>query len=198
MLAGYTDFAGSHDFLTVRLNQDGSLDGSFFDSGGGTFISFGSNKQDEANALVLQPDGRIVTAGFSNDGVTSDFTLLRQNPDGTLDGSFGFGGGLLTSFGPGSISETRGLVLQPDGKLVEAGTALAEGDIDFALVRHNSDGSLDLRFRWGYSYPPESRKRGFYLRAGGTDRRQSGGGRYLHHPQRPESPWYLQLRRGAI
>jgi len=158
VVAGFTDFGGSHDFLAVRLNQDGSLDRSFF--GGGTSISIGTNRQDEANALVLQPDGRLVTAGFSSDGVESFLALLRLNPDGVLDPSFGFGGGVLTSFGPGSFSIPSGLVLQPDGKLVEAGTSLffgsdvdgdgiPDGDIDFALVRHNSDGSLDPSFGFG-------------------------------------------------
>ena len=149
VVAGFTNAGGSDDFVLFRINPDGNgLDTSFFNTGG-TLVSFGTNRQDQANALVLQPDGRLVAGGFSFDGAESDFALLRLNPDGLLDAGFGFGGGLLTSFSPGSISETRALVLQPDGKLVEAGTALVEGDIDFALVRHNSDGSLDPTFGFG-------------------------------------------------
>lgn len=149
VVAGYTNAGGSDDFVLFRINPDGnSLDTSFFNTGG-TQVFFGTNRQDQANALVLQDDGRLVAGGSSFDGAESDFALVRLNPDGVLDAGFGFGGGLLTSFGPGSISETRALVLQPDGKLVEGGTALVDSDIDFALVRHNSDGSLDPTFGFG-------------------------------------------------
>ncbi len=160
VVAGFTNAGGSDDFVVLRLNPSGdSLDTSFFNTGG-TRISFGTNRRDIANALVLQPDGKLVTTGSSSDGVESFLALLRLNPDGVLDPSFGFGGSVLTSFGPGSFSIPFGLVLQPDGKLVEAGTSLffgsdgdgdgnPDGDIDFALVRHNSDGSLDPSFGFG-------------------------------------------------
>lgn len=160
-MAGFTNAGGSDDFVMLRLNSSGdSLDTSFFNTGG-TQVSFGSNRRDIANALVLQPDGKLVATGSSSDGVESSFALARLNPNGVLDAGFGVdgGGGVLTSFGPGSVSLAFGLVLQPDGKLVEAGTSLffsdldgdgnPDGGIDFALVRHNSDGSLDPSFGFG-------------------------------------------------
>lgn len=148
--AGFTIESGNEDFVLFRLNPNGdSFDTSFFNTGGKR-ISFGTNRQDRANALVLQPDGKLVATGSSIDGVESSFALVRLNPNGVFDAGFGFGGGVLTSFGPGSFNLASSLVLQPDGKLVEAGTALVpSGEIDFALVRHNSDGSLDPGFGFG-------------------------------------------------
>jgi uncharacterized delta-60 repeat protein len=158
VIAGVTNEAGHQDFAISRYLADGTLDPSF--GGGGLRISIDTDRQDEANALVLQPDGKLVTAGFSSDGVESDLALVRQNPDGSLDTGFGFGGGVLTSFGPGSFDVPLALLRQSDGKLVEAGTSLffgadvdgdgaPDGDIDFAVVRHHGDGSLDTGFGFG-------------------------------------------------
>lgn len=154
VVAGFTDEGGSDDFALFRVNPNGdSLDTSFF-TGGGVRILFrtrqGADLQDRANALVLQPDGKLVVSGVTSDGATSGFALARLNPDGALDRDFGFlDGGLITPFGEGTMSESRALVLQPDGKIVEAGFARFGEDIDFALVRHNSDGSLDANFGFG-------------------------------------------------
>ncbi|MGQ0592156.1 MAG: hypothetical protein ACT4QB_05760 [Gammaproteobacteria bacterium] len=132
--------AGS-DFLLVRLNPDGSLDTSF-GAGGVVRTDFGGG--DGANALVLQPDGKLVAAGNRRSGtrvnVVSDLILARYHPDGSLDASFGAGGFVVESGILGSA-----LVLQPDGKLVAAGGGDAPGSGD-QLFRFNPDGTLDTSF----------------------------------------------------
>jgi uncharacterized delta-60 repeat protein len=80
---------------------------------------------DDAFAVVIQVDGKLVVGGTS---------LVRYHPDGSLDGSFGAGGRVSTG--------VRALALQQDGKLVAVGGE--EGS--FALARYNSDGSLDPHF----------------------------------------------------
>ncbi len=153
VVAGFTDEGGTDDFVLFRVNANGeSTDPSFFTTGGVRilFRSDGTERQDRANALEIQPDGRLVVGGFSRRNQTeSDFALVRLNPDGEFDRSFGFDGGLLASFGPGTTSEGSALVLQPDGKIVQAGFSHVDTDFDFTLVRYNRDGSLDANFGLG-------------------------------------------------
>ena len=141
--------AGDFDFAVARYSPDGNLDPSF---GGGGFRTFLGGSSEGANALVIQPDGKLVAAGFSNaEGPANfDFALVRYLPDGSLDTGFGFGGTLRTFFG-GDSEGANALVIQADGKLIAAGFSNGAGpdDFDFAVARYNSDGSLDPSFGGG-------------------------------------------------
>jgi uncharacterized delta-60 repeat protein len=121
----------SSGFALARYNPDGSLDNGF--GSGGKVTTANSTR---ATAVAIQPDGKIVVAGGS--------LLVRYNTDGSLDPTFGSGGTVIHSgFGGFSVS----LLLQADGKIIAVGTIFTPGD--FALVRYNSDGSLDLGFGSG-------------------------------------------------
>jgi uncharacterized delta-60 repeat protein len=138
--AGYRSLRGTNsDLALVRYNADGSLDATF-GAGGKVLTDFGG--YDHGNAIALQPDGKIVVAGGSTyvSPDNPDFVLVRYNADGSLDPSFGSGGKVLIDFGASAM------VLQPDGKIVAAGTA--DGP-DFVLARYNADGSLDASFGSG-------------------------------------------------
>jgi uncharacterized delta-60 repeat protein len=80
-----------------------------------------------------------------------DFVLARFNADGSLDTSFGSGGKVTTDIAGGFLQErARAVAIQPDGKIVVAGeSSLASSDLAVALVRYNSDGSLDATFGSG-------------------------------------------------
>lgn len=97
--------------------------------------------------LVRQPDGRIVVGGFAANGTDdADFALVRYLPDGSLDTSFGSGGRVLTDF-HGLRDHLSALALQPDGKIVAAGsTQLDHSDTGGIVVRYNPDGSRDTTF----------------------------------------------------
>src|SRR5262249_60722759 len=80
------------------------------------------------------------------------FALARYNSNGTLDTSFGTGGRVLSAFAATSGVSVAGvfsIAVQPDAKLVGAGEAQINGRFDFALVRYNSNGSLDATFGTG-------------------------------------------------
>ena len=102
----------------MRYNADGTLDTSF-DSDGIVTTDFGPG-DDRAFSVVVQPDGKILVAGDSDNGSNIDFALVRYNADGSLDTSFDGNGRLITDFGSG---DDRGysVALQPDGKIVVAG-----------------------------------------------------------------------------
>ena len=135
--------ASSGDFALARYNLDGSLDLSF--DGDGLLITDFDGNSDEAHALALQPDGKLVVAGYTHNGSIADFALARYNPDGSLDTTFD-GDGLLTTDFAGSNDQAHTLILQPDGKIVVAGHTFSANLRDFALARYNPDGSLDITF----------------------------------------------------
>ncbi len=139
---GVSDAGGTNDFALARYNTNGSLDTSFGTNGLVT-TNFGGS--DTALAAILQPDGKIVAVGQSDAGGTIDFALARYNPNGSLDTSFGTNGLVRTNLGGGTDSASSA-ALQPDGKIVVAGSSDAGGTVDFAVARYNPNGSLDTSF----------------------------------------------------
>jgi uncharacterized delta-60 repeat protein len=147
VVAGTSHIGNRAQFALARYNADGSLDSSF-GAGGKVTTPVGGNS-DSANALVLQPDGKLVVAGTSFNGANTDFALARFAAAGTLDPSFGVGGKVTTAIGSAGFDFARAVVLQPDGKIVATGSSNVPANGDFALVRYNADGSLDPGFGAG-------------------------------------------------
>lgn len=145
--SGVFNPATGTDFMLVRYLRDGGLD-TGFGKGGKVGTAFDNGgRSDEAQAVAVQPDGKILVAGSSDQGATGyDFALARYLPDGSLDAGFGRGGRVTTSFGNGA-DKAYALLLQPDGRIVLAGDSHqgASGS-DFALARYHADGSLDASF----------------------------------------------------
>jgi uncharacterized delta-60 repeat protein len=137
-------------FAVLRLNKDGTLDKSFDKDGRvltAIYKDTGYGPSDEANAVAIQPDGKIVVAGVTG-GYPTDFALVRYLPNGKLDTKFGSGGKVVTDIGADDTASA--VVIQPDGKIVAAGRGEARGgDNDFALARYNPDGKLDTKFGKG-------------------------------------------------
>jgi uncharacterized delta-60 repeat protein len=142
------DGTGASDFAVVRYNTDGSHDASF-DGDGIVVTDFGPDvvdDQDTVHSVALQADGKIVVFGTAKvTGATFGFALVRYNADGSLDTTFDGDGKL--SFAPSNVFISgAGMVIQPDGKIVAAGSRNA-GDTTSSLVaRFNPNGSLDTSF----------------------------------------------------
>ncbi len=95
---------------------------------------------------ALQSDGKIVTVGPTGGNAVPDFFVSRHNSDGTLDSTFGNQGFAITDFF-GANDTASSVVIQPDGKILVAGTAYNNaGGADFALARYNVNGTLDSSF----------------------------------------------------
>jgi uncharacterized delta-60 repeat protein len=139
----------ARDLALARYNPDGSLDASF-DSDGRVTTSFGVEIQ-EAYDVLVQPDGRIVAAGFAAGGFApgGGLALARYNSDGSLDPTFGVGGTVTTDLG--GFESAYDAVLQPDGNIVAVGPTGSGSTptTDLALLRYNPDGSLDPGFGSG-------------------------------------------------
>jgi len=142
VVVGYAQSVNDWDFALARYNSDGTLDTTF---GGTGVIVTGFNvfSNDYAIDSVIQTDGRIVVAGLSVDSLGNSFMALsRYNSNGSLDTTFGSSGLVTTAFGNFFDDEAWGVALQTDGKIVVTGVS----DGDFAVVRYNSNGSIDTSF----------------------------------------------------
>lgn len=135
------------DFALARYNSDGSLDDNFGNHGKVLTAFNAGNAQ--ANAIVIQPDGKLVVAGWVFGSNAFDFALARYNSDGTPDPTFGNNSQVTTNFGANSTDQAFALALQGDGKLVVVGSADLGASNNFALARYNSNGSLDTNFGSG-------------------------------------------------
>lgn len=134
------------DFLVARFNSDGTPDTSF-DADGQRQVDMGGTA-DQAIAVTIQPDGKIVVVGTNgpNAGGTDggDFAVLRLNPDGSTDSAFNGGGQRIVNFG--GTDAANAVALDSQNRIVVAGVGGAAPS-DFAAIRLNpADGSLDTTF----------------------------------------------------
>jgi uncharacterized delta-60 repeat protein len=142
------------DFAVARYHPDGRLDTSF---GGDGAVVTDIGGQDSANAVIIQPDRKILVVGSGwTTGPDENFTLLRFNENGSLDHSFGSGGIVTTDFA-GGADRAQGVALLPDGRIVVAGVGQVSGGCfpnpceryGVALAQYHADGSLDSTFGTG-------------------------------------------------
>ncbi len=143
LVGGWTTENASADFAVVRYMEDGELDLDFGVNGIAIFDNLGD--ADRANALIMQPDGKIIMAGESEQGNEGDLSILRLMPDGSRDSTFGQFGWVTTDLGT-SYETIMAVALQADGKIVVAGR-VADGNFsNFCLLRYETDGKVDSFF----------------------------------------------------
>jgi uncharacterized delta-60 repeat protein len=164
VVAAYVDL--TDDFVVLRFNADGSPDPTFGQAGQVRTDFAPYTIVDGAGAVAVQLDGKIVVAGRTDeegagtgDFIVSDFAVIRYNPDGSLDTSFGNGGKARAGIS-GLDDHATAVALQADGKIVVAGnserliptspgSADATISSDFAAARFLANGSVDTTFGTG-------------------------------------------------
>lgn len=152
----FTTSSNTADVLLARYRTDGTLDNTFNATGttpGISFSYYSHGIQAEVRDMVVQPDGKLVVAGYSAKDLYSSYTYVfgvaRFNRDGTLDASFGQDGVVVVDFG--NSAGASSVALQPDGKIVVGGSVgyypdQGPWEADFALVRLTGEGVLDPTF----------------------------------------------------
>ncbi len=140
--SGYAQ--GDKNFMIAQFNEDGTFYTPFGGNGIST-IPFGDNAG--AYDVAEQGDGKFVLAGDIYKNSEYQFAVARILSDGTLDQSFGSNGKVTTPILNGDARAISVSVLG-DGKILAAGEAEGIWNIDFALVRYRSDGSLDKSFNY--------------------------------------------------
>jgi uncharacterized delta-60 repeat protein len=144
VIGGTFKTGGNSQFGVIRLLTNGDLDNSFSDDGLQT-ISF-AQAFGTLEDMALQPDGKIVAAGLVWEaGGYTHFGTARLNADGSLDNSFGHDGTIITQVGP-SRDNVYSAALNLNGKILVAGSAYISLNYQFAVVKYNSNGTLDNSF----------------------------------------------------
>lgn len=126
-------------FATATTNIDTS-----FGEDGYTLQDFGIG-DDEAYAIAVQEDGKIVVTGYKNNGSVKNLIVSRFTEDGTLDSDFNSGGVYSVSLGSGDTIG-RSLVIQEDGDIIVGGSSYDEEGIRVVVLRLTSEGYLDSSF----------------------------------------------------
>ena len=137
---GFTFIGGVERRVVARLNLNGTLDTSFSI---GTPTTHGGL----AEAIAVQPDGKIVAGGllFVTVGATTFTNVVRLNSNGSPDTTFSVAGD--------SLDGVHAIVLQADGKVFIAGDGSANAGSRPPLSRLNADGSLDSSFNTPIASP---------------------------------------------
>lgn len=131
-------------FTSIAQNG-GFLDTSF--GNGGKVVTSITPGEDEARSVAVQPDGKILVAGFSSSVITDrDFACVRYMPNGDLDSTFGTNGIVTTDVQVGSQDVANSMVLLNSGKFILAGYSDDGLDAQATMIRYNTDGSIDSSF----------------------------------------------------
>lgn len=157
------DDGGFHDDIVIsRYLPDGTYDGSFDDG----IVSFnmgrqfqGGNSRDYASAVTVQPNGKILVAGYTRlqSNSTQSRFLVRLNVDGSFDDTFGEDGRLIWE----SDTSIESIIVLGSGKILLGGTTSSSGpyttDGGVFVTRLNNDGSEDPAFLGnGEAFKPDN------------------------------------------
>jgi len=136
----YFNFSNT-DFIVIRYDASGMLDASFHNNG---ILTINAGGNDDASAVALQADGKIVIAGSTyltqGDNLNTNMAVARLNTDGTPDNSFNTDGIAVTDLG--NIELANAIAIEKNQKIVVGGSSNSR----FAFVRYTTDGGLDTTF----------------------------------------------------
>lgn len=145
LLGGYATHGSSKDFALVRLHENGTFD-TTFGTGGGVQTTIGTN-DDFARGIAVQLDGYIVLTGQGSIGTTRQMASVRYLPNGVIDLEFGADGtGIATTHIHIDEDRVGGILIQPDQKVLIAGSTNDGDSTRHALIRYNTNGTLDATF----------------------------------------------------
>ncbi len=137
-----TGFNSDRDFAVIRYDANGTLDPNFYENFGTNGISLIDfvlgNPNDEANALLIQPDGQMIVGGTSNAGAGERFVLAKLNANGLPTLGWGTLGRTLTVF-PNNDARINTLGFYLNDKILAAGRTWNGTDYDFAVARYQNE-----------------------------------------------------------
>lgn len=143
ILVGASCNVSGNDIAILRLLTNGLLDTHWGVSGVATEVI---GTSDTMASLAVQSNGKVVDGGYSYLSSSVEFSLLRCNTNGALDNTFGSFGRAADPISGQLASAGYAMVLQPDGKILLAGATANSSTEQVALMRFNSNGSLDTTF----------------------------------------------------
>jgi uncharacterized delta-60 repeat protein len=144
LLAGSCNNGAISNFCAVRYRSDGTLDDSW--NGNGKVITSVGGNDDDARAIAIQPDGKVILVGDCSNSVFDKFCAVRYLTNGDLDLSWSGDGKVVTSIDSGDDRATA-VVAQPDGKVLLGGECRVGLISNFCSLRYEHNGNLDAG--WG-------------------------------------------------
>jgi uncharacterized delta-60 repeat protein len=147
VLLGGSFLGGNSRGVIARLSASGARDRGFGRDGIAT-LAFGYHGRCGADAIAVQPDGRILVAGYVDGrfrGRTVErLAVMRLLADGEVDRGFGRGG--LVSVARGTEARATAIAVEPDGEILVAGRSRAHKQVRELLLRLSARGRLDRGF----------------------------------------------------
>lgn len=146
--AGLVTMGGEYTMGVIRYFSNGSLD-TTFGTGGIVSIDFDTASQfNEAYALNIQSDGKIIVAGSAEISNDRGFAMARLNPNGSLDNSFDADGKKVVQLGLiGYMDAAREILIDPLGNILLVGEIqTASYGKDFGLLKLLPNGNIDTTF----------------------------------------------------
>ncbi|MFK7896673.1 MAG: LamG-like jellyroll fold domain-containing protein, partial [Myxococcota bacterium] len=142
VVTGYATFSGDEQIFAARIDSNGVLDTTF--DGDGVRVLMLTTNDDRGNAIALQPDGKILIAGQSENGTDRDLVVLRLNVDGSDDTSFNGDG--VFAYDGGNWDTAQAITVDAGGRIVVGGLSYGTSNYDSVVLRLNPDGELDENF----------------------------------------------------
>lgn len=135
------------DFTVIRYNSEGTLDNTFGTNGVVT-SDLQTGSDDVAYSVAVQTDGKIILAGYSDNGSNKEAALVRYNDDGTLDNTFGTNGIVLTDFENAQQDEIKVVKIHAlTGNIIVGGATIISSSVSKPVIaRYLSNGTLDNTF----------------------------------------------------
>jgi uncharacterized delta-60 repeat protein len=186
---GGTTVGGNQRVVVGRFSSDGAPDRAF-GRAGIAILAFGFRHRCGAEAIAVQPDGRVLVAGYveakSRGGTEKRLAVMRLRANGTVDRSFGHGG--IVSLGRGTEAIATALTVAPDGEILVGGKSRTGKRVRELFLRLTSAGRFVKGFAaGGISSTPALRE------ANGAHARNSTPSQILVRPG-----GYLVVRTGSV
>lgn len=136
--------ASIQHYCVMRFLESGALDNTFSDDG--IQLTFVSGDYNWPGNIIVQPDGKILSAGYSGPWQSEHFSMVRWDTNGNLDPNFASNGVFIHSINPG-LDLFEDVILQPDGKILACGyTIVTNQGYDFVVMRLNANGTIETDF----------------------------------------------------
>lgn len=144
LISGMGSVAGQQHYCTIRFLDNGSLDNTFSEDG--IQLTLVPGDYNWPGNIAVQPDQKILIAGYSGPWQYEHFSMIRLDTGGNLDADFASGGIFTHSINQG-LDYFQDVLIQPDNKILACGyTISGDGSYDFVAMRLNNDGSIDTSF----------------------------------------------------
>lgn len=152
ILGGFSLRSDKEEVALVKFDKEGKILNQFRGpkgAGNGQFSFAVENRNSRIYAIQSRKDS-IVAVGTAHNGNNYDFAVIKLNPDGEKESTFGREAPVVINHNPEGDDVLKAVFWQPDGKILVAGfSSTFKGQYAVVMYRFNEDGTADLSFGSG-------------------------------------------------